>query len=183
VHLLLRFKIITEHFNGIIRSLLLSEAMNAELIILKYLGKERLYLPSNLTELNKIELLEKYIKSSSPNINVLRKIITFPPNKMLNIPDKIRLNAKKRVTKEKEKFFTDGAGIKSEIRVSYSKDQIEEIKFKINEDITSVIVSKSWIENNLDYPTLWNNFIHLFGFVDSKVRLMLDAKISEIGTF
>lgn len=51
----------------------------------------------------------------------------------------------------------------------------------MNGRIADIKVSRSWIEENLDYPTLWNNFIYVYNFVDDKMRLEFDSKKSEMG--
>ncbi|WP_177173734.1 hypothetical protein [Carnobacterium iners] len=40
----------------------------------------------------------------------------------------------------------------------------------------SIIVNRDWIEDNKDYPTLWNNFIYLFNIVDNNFRLTTVSK-------
>lgn len=43
----------------------------------------------------------------------------------------------------------------------------------------SFTFSSRWISNNLDFPTLMNNFIHLFGFVDTCYRSTFPLKTSQ----
>lgn len=46
--------------------------------------------------------------------------------------------------------------------------------------VVDIKVNRKWLEENLDYPTLWNNFIYVFNFVDDKFRLVFASKKNEI---
>lgn len=182
IYTILKFKKLTEYFNEAVKDVLLSDSRNAETILSKYLKENDLYLPSSLTETDTLSLIDEYIESPLVNINVLRKIINFPTNTGLTIPDKIKLHAKRKAKEEEEKIFNDGTGIESGVMISYPKDQDEAILFTKDGRTSDIKVSRNWIEVNLDNPTLWNNFIYLFGFVDGNMRLELDSKKSESST-
>jgi hypothetical protein len=180
IYEILKFKRLTEYFNEAVKSVLLSDSRNADTILSMYLKENDLYLPSSLNETEIVSLIGEYIDSQLVHINVLRKIINFPPNKGLSIPDKIKLHAKRKAEKEEEKIFNNDTGIiESGVVISYPNDQDEAILFKTNGSTADIKVSRKWIEENTDYPTLWNNFIYLFRFVDDNMRLELDSKKSE----
>lgn len=159
--------------------MLLSDSRNAEFILSKYLKEDDLYFPASLSETDILRLIDKYIESPLVNINELRKIISFPTNKGLNITDKIKLHAKRKAEEEEEKILNCGTGIESGVRISYPQDQEEVVLVTMDGRTADIKVSRKWIEENIDYPTLWNNFIHLFGFVDGSMRLEFDSKKSE----
>ncbi|MCY9182670.1 hypothetical protein MOE68_19295 [Bacillus haynesii] len=179
IYAVLKFKRLTEYFNEAVKSVLLSDSRNTETILSKYLKENDLYLPPSLNETEILSLIGEYIDSPLVHINVLRKIINFPPNKGLSIPDKIKLNAKRKAEKEEEKIFNNDTGIKSGVMISYPNDQDEAILFTMDGSTADIKVSRKWIEENTDYPTLWNNFIYLFRFVDDNMRLEFDSKKSE----
>lgn len=179
IYAVLKSKRLTNFFDEVVRSVLISDPSNAEIILSKYLKENDLYLPASLTETDIIILIQEYIVSPQVNTNVLREIITFPPNKGMKIPDKIKLHAKRKANEEEERVFANETGIESSIMISYLEDQEEEISFSTEGKNVSIQVSKKWIEENTDYPTLWNNFIYLFGFVDETMRLFLDSRKSE----
>lgn len=180
IHHVLKFKKITEKFDKSVKEKLLGDPKNVEAIISKFLGESNLYLPPSLTKEEILALLEKYIDSPEANINILRKIVTFPAGKCLTIPDKIKLNAKRKEKEETDKFFSEGAGIEISVTISYLNDMDEAIIFNGNETTLDIKVSRKWIEENMDLPTLWNNFIYLFGIVDDKLRLAIDAKKNDM---
>ncbi|MCY7456119.1 hypothetical protein [Bacillus altitudinis] len=181
IYTVLKFKRLTEYFNEAVKDVLISDSRNAETILSKYLKENDLYLPPSLNETDILSLIDEYIDSPLVNINVLRTIINFPTNKGLSIPDKIKLHAKRNVEKEEEKIFNNGTGIESGVMISYPKDQDEAILINMNDRTVDIKVSRKWIEENTDYPTLWNNFIYLFGFVDGNMKLEFDSKKSESG--
>lgn len=179
IYAVLKFKRLTEHFNEAVKGLLLSDSGNAEIILSKYLKEDVLYLPPSLNKTDILSLIDEYIASPLVHINVLKEIINFPPNKWLSMPDKIKLQAKRKAEKEEEKIFNKDTGIESRVMISYPNDQDEAILVTMDGRTAEIKVSRKWIEENIDYPTLWNNFIYLFGFVDSNMRLEFDSKKSE----
>lgn len=181
IYTVLKFKRLTEYFDEAVKDTLLSNCINAETILSKYLKENNLHLPPSLTEMDIISLIDNYIASSQVNINVLRDIITFPTGKGLNIPDKIKLYAKRKAKDEEERIFNNGTGIETGVIISYPKNQNEAVQFSMDNKMADIKVSRNWVEENLDYPTLWNNFIYIFNFVDDKMRLDLVSKRSEMG--
>lgn len=183
VNLVLKFKIFTEYFDSVIKEKILSDSRNAETVISKYLGESRLYLPPSFSEEETLNLIDEYIDSPQVNINVLRKIIAFPTGKGINIPDRIKLHAKRKEKIEEDKIFRSGMGIESIVSISYPESQEEAIQLNMDGRNVDIKVSRKWLEENLDYPTLWNNFIHLFGFVDDKFRLSFSSKKNDRSAF
>ncbi|MGF9888806.1 hypothetical protein ABEX78_09160 [Priestia megaterium] len=176
---ILKFKKLVEYFDETVKDVLLSDSMNAEAILSKYLKENVLFLPQSLNKTDIFSLINEYIDSPQVNINVLREIITFPASKGLSMPDKIKLHAKRKAKIEEEKIFNNGTGIERGVQVSYPNDQDEAILVTMDGRTADIKVSRKWLEENTDYPTLWNNFIHLFEFVDEQMRLELDSKKSE----
>ncbi|CEG28965.1 hypothetical protein [Bacillus sp. B-jedd] len=179
IYTLLKFKRLTDYFDEAVKDVLLSDSRNAETILSKYLKEVELNLPPSLTETDTLRLIDEYIDSPLVSLNELRKIINFPTNKGLSIPDKIKLHAKRKAKEEEEKIFNNGIGIETGVMISYPKDQEEVVLVTMDGRTADIKVSRNWIEENLDYPTLWNNFIYLFGFFDETMRLELDSKKSE----
>lgn len=184
LYMVLKRKKIVDYFDYIVRDKIMSNSYNAEIILSSFLENKDLHLPPSLTEEDILKLVDDYIEIDSErvNINVLRKIIHFPTGTGLNITDKIKLHAKRREKEESEKIFSQGTGMKSSVSISYEEGLDEPIKFNTigNGRDVSIVVNRDWIEENKDYPTLWNNFIHLFGIVDDKAQLTIASKENEI---
>lgn len=184
LHMVLKHKKIVDYFDDIIKDKIMSDSFNAEIILSKFLDEKDLHLPPSLTEKDILNLISDYIELDTErvNINFLRKIIQFPTGVGLNITDKIKLNAKRKEKEESEKILSQGTGMQSSVSIRYERGLDEAIKLNNNGDIRemSIIINRDWIEQNKDYPTLWNNFIYLFGIVDSKIRLTTVSKENEI---
>jgi hypothetical protein len=181
--MVLKHRKIVDYFDSLIKDKVLDDASHAETIISKFLDDTELYLPPSLNESEILELIDSYIDIDVErvHINVLRKIIQFPTGVGLNITDKVRLHATRKEKEESERLFSQGTGLESSVTISYEKGLDEAIKLDLNGSATkvSIVISRDWIEENRDFPTLWNNFIHLFGIVDSKARVTMVSKENE----
>lgn len=179
IYTILKCRRIIDHFDEIVKEVLLSDPTNAEIILSSYMKEADLNLPKSLTKENMIRLLDEYIDSSDINLNVLSKIINFPTNKGFIIPDRTKLHSKRKLEKEEGKLFTEGTGFETGVEISYPKGQEEAVLFTMKGGISVIKVSMDWIEEHLDCSTLWNNFIYLFGYVDRTMRLQLVSIKSE----
>ena len=112
------FRSVTEYFDEAVKVAILSNSRNAEIILSKYLKENNLILPPSLTETQILCLIDEYIDSPLVDINALKKIVTFPVGKGLNIPDKIRLHAKRKAKDEEERIFNNGMGIETGVKIS-----------------------------------------------------------------
>ena len=186
LYMVLKHKKIVVHFDDVIKKKIMSNPLNAETIISKYIEDKNLHLPPSLHEKDMLKLIGEYIELDTErvNINVLRNIIHFPASDGLKMTDKLRLSATRKEKEEIEKIFNKGTGIESSVSISYEKGLDEVIKFDIEGSATKVaiVVNRDWIEENKDYPTLLNNFIHLFEIIDLSARLTMVSKKNEGGT-
>lgn len=184
LYMVLKHKKIVDHFDDIVKEKIMSDSYNAETILEKHLEGNDLYLPPSLTNSDMLKLIDDYIDIDAErvNLNILRKIIHFPTGTGLNITDKIKLHAIRKEKEESDKIFSNGTGIESSVLIRYEKGLDEDIKIDINGRKVSITVNRDWIEENRDYPTLWNNFIHIFAIVDSKSRLTNVSKKNEMSS-
>lgn len=175
-------KKITVHYDLLLRKLLKADSINVEIILSKYLKENELFLPTSLSLEDIHQLLNNYVQSDLMNINFLKKIIHYPSNNELIICDRIKLKAQQRYDKEVEKIF-NGANnvICSGISVRYPIDQEDDVLYTINGSDYVCSVRRDWILDNLDYNTLWNNFIHIYKFFDFQMRLNLTSRINRLG--
>lgn len=160
----------------------------AEIIIGKYIyeknqNRDEIYLPKSLTQNNKEEIIVKYIESENVNLRYLGMVINFPNKfKELKVSDKIKLKAKRRYIQESNKIFKNSTSIETEFEIIYDKNQEDPVIYSSDNNIFKCSVSTKWIEENLDYNTLLNNFIYIFSFFDMQMRLSLVSYLSEIGS-
>lgn len=188
LYLLLKNKKIVSKYGNAIKNTLLENPNNATILLDKYEiadRKSEIYLPQELSKDEKERLLVSYINSEEANINYLRIIENIQSSKDgLVISDKTRLLTKKKIKEQTEKIFKDNNGMKMETLVEFChKRQKEEFKIEVNGSNIKCSYDLNWIKDNLDYPTLLNNFIYLFFYVDMQMRITLTSKESNLGLF
>ena len=180
---ILQYKKLTNHFGSVIRDTMLSCSGSATLLLDEYemkhiSARKQLYFPKDLTVSDKEQILCNYIDSENPNLNYLSLIKNIQSNKdKLKASPQTLLKAKKREETEIEKCFNEHTGVKVETTVAFLHLQGDEVilcekkglSLKLSYDIT-------WIEENVDFATLLNNFIYMFGFVDKQMRWVLVNK-------
>ncbi|MBC6680884.1 hypothetical protein [Zhenpiania hominis] len=165
-----------------IRNELMLEENAAEWLLDEYevhhsFKNERLYFPKELTLEDKKEIIKKYILYEESDLNYLRLIANIQDNPdSLVIGDKVRLQARKKVQIQEKKLFSNGTGIKTEITVIFTKMETDDPEVNVDLHNISCKYNINWIRENLDEPTLLNNFIYLFGYLDSQGRITLVEK-------
>lgn len=163
-----------EKFDSIITEYMLTKVKSAEIILRHHLQKKdersnSFCLPKSLIPAKKIELLERYIESDEVNPNFLYLIKYARDNQDLPICPKMRLNAEKAYNAYWKKHFEKNPSARygAQCRFADIENEREESSEGL---VASYIFSRKWVKEHLDFPTLLNNFIFLFDFVDSKLR-------------
>lgn len=153
------------------------------IVLKKYINSEEYnsswYLPKEIDNTDSLKhLTEIYVNYPKANVNVLENIAQAPNVNGFRLDDYLKYKAKKRVDRFNEQFFEKNSGIKRTTMVGFS-DNVEWFKVKNHGTESKIIISRKWIDNNLDYPTLLNNFIYLFGLTDIKFRSTLVSLKSQ----
>ncbi len=162
----------------------------AETVLGYYIAKHekkaaKIYIPLELTGENKITILQNYIFWEKANPNYLSLISKHKKSEDFVTNDRIRYAAHKKYQEYWEKrentkdvvFHSYGAS------VSFYDDSKQKSPPQTEHDKNVVEFSygTSWIKENLDYPTLLNNFIYMFGFVDEQFRYQHLSNSSKLG--
>lgn len=187
---IIKHKKLVEHFSLAISKHMLSDCSTAELLISKYEmrhhndSESEYFFPKDLSNKDKETILINYIASENPNLNYLRLISNLQSNKdRIEVSAKTLLKAKKRIEELEKDFFNHGSGIEMGVSVSFSKLQEDAVDYKFENNSTTAVYSTKWIDENLDYTTLLNNFIYLFEFVDMQMRCLFVNKFNHMGVF
>lgn len=188
LELVLRNRKITEVYTDIIIKKFQKYNDSALILMNKYVlernDNEELYIPKKLTIAERENIFIKYIKSREANLNYLRVILNIESNpNVLLISDKTKLLAKKRIDRDTKKFFEKNKGIGISTLVSFKEGAKDTFSYNSKEMNIECEYDLNWIKENNDYPTLLNNFIYLFEFVDMETRINLVNKKSEDGLF
>ncbi len=190
IYHVLYFKKIVKQYDSELKKIMIEDIINStEIIIRKYYineeSNQKIELPKSLSMEEKENIFLQYIDSKYANLNYVQIIAQIQSNKdSIEISDRTKLKAQRKVTELKNKIFKKGVNIK------YSYNVIINDKQKIEKDekviATKIIYSysKMWIEENKDnFATLLNNFIYLFNFTDVEGRIELINKKHEYGIF
>lgn len=186
---LLKYKKVTEHFGKIIRDYMLKDFSSAELLLDKFEirhinEKEPLYFPKELSNADKETIICNYINSDKPNLNYLRLIANIQSNKdKIEITNRTLLKSKKKVEELEKQLFNENSGMLMETIVHFSKTQHSEVITKMEGQSLTLTYSTRWLEENMDYATLLNNFIYLFDYVDLQMRCIFVNKFNQMGVF
>ena len=172
---ILAHKNISQKYGEIIRKFFL-EALNSVHIELLlriyeqgYTKTDPLYLPKELNTQDINDYIESYIDSDNPELHCLAGIAQMSRSiKPLCISDATRLKARRKHGEMQDIIFSQNTISENECETSivFSETQIEEKIKKEDEKNRIFSYGKKWLEETLDYPSLLNNFIYIFDFVD-----------------
>lgn len=157
------------------------------LIISKFLeaGNEKCqyYFPKELSPLEFEDIFQKYINSETANYNYLRLLANAQSSKECPISDKLRLSAKRACDSYWENRPDTGVQIESSIGVEFT--DAPEIKSVREEEKNTLLITYDikWLLENLDYPTILNNFLYVFEQFDFCWRSKLVSVKSQLGIF
>lgn len=163
----------------------------AETVLDYYLVKHtkssrKVFIPSELSKENQKYILRNYIDWKKSRPNYLYLISTFKKNDDFATDDRIRYAAHKKYNE----YWNNADNTRNAVwhkygaSVSFYDDSLNQQKpsnSEHDENIVEFAYGTSWINENLDYPTLLNNFIYLFGFVDEQFRYQHLSNPSKLG--
>lgn len=185
---ILEHKGIVKHYDKVLARFMRQSDQSARIIVGKFLEKNPseakviYYFPDSLRPGEYEGILDKYIDSDYSNVGVLQLIESSRSTAECPISDTLRLKARKKARefwntqagKGIEHTYGIGVCFKSNPEI-VSYKEIKPFEYQFNYDI-------DWIQENLDFPTLLNNFIYLFGFVDLCYRCTFVSIKTKIGT-
>lgn len=170
-----------QNYDSLLRDYLISDCNSAEVILLteQKNTKQKIFLPTTLTNDDFNLIFDHYISSDSPHLKELEKIIETK----LTIKAATKLKAYKRYHEEIDKLFSAKSGLPIQVEVDFIKN-LKDIKVCKNSGLSiSVKYNLDWVLDNTDFGTLLNNFIYLFGYVDRQMRIQQVSLESEAGIF
>lgn len=183
--LILRQSALVHKFGQVITEHLVNNIRFAELILRHFYAKKdgisKNHMPEELTEETRKDIIEKYIEWDHANVNYL-KLISLQRK---SIEDKTRLSARRRASERWKEHFGSGQNTMTfGVEILFC-DQDVPIKESMDssEMLETISYSRQWINENLDYPTLLNNFIYLFFFTDLYFRCEFLSNEKELSVF
>ncbi len=189
IHNILIYKNIVDHYNVELKNFLLTYSKSAEILLSIYevqddLGKVQKFIPKSLTIEDKENIVSSYLDLTDVNLNYIGLIRNVRNRHDFKISDKTRLKAKRLHKSETEKFFTKNGGMKYGVSISFPENA-SKIKdsFVDKNLIAHYSYSLDFIKQNNDPYILFQNFKHLFEYIDNQNRMSLVSKKSQMGLF
>ncbi|WP_150462366.1 hypothetical protein [Nesterenkonia ebinurensis] len=188
VHLgeILGCKKLVQAYDAEVRTKLLTSPQGAEHVMRKYLQedvRDDIHLPRSFTPEDSQVLLEQYIDGEEANPNYVGLIASAKETPAAGIDARLKLRAKRRDEELSSKFFKDNDGIRTGCEVSIA-DQEEAAAMELDKSdglVCRYTYSRRWLEETCDNPSILNNFINLFGFVDRNGLLTLPSYPASLG--
>lgn len=131
-------------------------------------NREKVFIPKEITGDDINDILLRYIESKNPNINTLELISNTSMLAAYKISDMVRYKAKQRANGKIEELFSNEDAVSNlSVRLEISPNLKKEKDVKFDREKIEITLSSKWLEETLDFPSIMNNFIYLFEFVDN----------------
>lgn len=182
---------LVQHFGVEITNELTSNVEYAEMLLQCYVVEHKnqdrkLYMPSQLTSENKLDILRGYISWDKANPNYLNLISMLKKSEGLTINDRVRYEAHQKFNEYWQNKENTRSIVWQEYETSvsfYNDEKGQDQPFSNNDKRTiEFAYGTSWIKENLDFPTLLNNFIYMFEFVDEQFRFQPLSNSARLST-
>lgn len=184
----LKCKKIVTHFSDEILSFMETNVNSVTILLDYFLVKrnnenEKYYFPKKLSGGKMISILEKYISIPTSNSNYLKLLSESKSINNVKLPSRLKLKAKRKYKEQIESLFSTRSGLNYSVEVRFSNEVEDTQEELINGREIKALYSEIWIRENLDFPTLLNNFIYLFKFTDYQNRWKHVSRESELCVF
>lgn len=190
---ILKYKSIVAYYDKLIKNyLLLHNDRSVELYLNEYFtekenNQSRLFFPISLTKAEKEKQLELYITEDLKKLNYFRLILKSSSHQELTLSPFLKRKVKILYNKLTESFFeNDDDNYTYGYDLSFQPNQtnyvIVDKETSNNTFIIKIKYSLDWIIQNLDYPTILNNFIYLFEIVEEHFIFKNTQREKEISS-
>jgi len=185
IHVLLQHEELVHAYSNELANILRISDLTPRLIIDKFLRKHDqkcLYnFPKELSPAEYEGILQKYIKSNTANLNDLQLLAHSLSSKECPISDKLRLSAKRACDTYWENRPFIGVQMEYGLGIRFADEPEIKSAQKLENNTFLVTYDNKWLLNNLDYPTILNNFRYVFEQFDCCWRSTLVSIKSNLG--
>lgn len=170
-------KEMAQHFSAALYEYLIENPKHITIIISALLAKKErpaktLYVKAAFSSVQINSLFKQYIQHEPANINQLQLIVISQNDPEIGLDDEVRLMARRKETSLSEELLTHGVRSEHALQVSFGPyDKWKDLEMKDGE--YSLMYDSRWISENLDYPTLLDNFICWLEYADLQCRSTL----------
>ena len=143
----------------------------------------QMYFPVEFTQEMRDKVLSDFVDQEDGNINSLRLLEQAQSTKEFPVSDRMKLKARRKCDALQKKLFADSAGMSYGAQVTFKSIPDGSVESSCKDNVLCTAYSREWVKENQDFPTLLNNFIYLFEYVDREHRCAFLALKSELGIF
>lgn len=186
----IKHKDIVNTYSSIINNFLLANPIDAatllidEYLIEKIVNNYHYYFPKELNDNDKKKLILNFVDSNPRNFDYLRIISEAQSSEQLPLEPKTQIKAKHLYKETIDKMFKDEKAAKIDSGLKIYLDDIDEDCIVSHEGyIETRVYNKKWLEDNLDPPTILNNFIYFFGYTNKHFLCQFISKYYSAGVF
>jgi hypothetical protein len=189
IHTILHYKQLVDYYDSEIRTFLLTYSQSAEILLSIYevqddFKRKTKFIPKSLSIIDKENIISNYLDSQGVNLNYIELIQNARNRSDFKISDKTRLKAKRLHKTETEKFFAKTEGMKFGVSVSFPENAPKIKDGYIDDNLTAhYSYSVDFIRQNNHPYLLFQNFKHLFEYIDRQNRINLISRKSQMGVF
>ncbi len=183
----LQHKKIVKKYDAFLREYMLAHPKSAEILIKQYVEKKdffkpTFFIPAALKMNEYAQLLQKYIESENAEWNYLDALAKAKSTREFPVSDRLKYSCKKRMEEMEKTIFKNDSGISSSVTVEITP--VATIRFVDWSDSLNLKVTYdfNWLDEFTDFPTILNNFIHIFEYMSYTGRLLfVKQKDDETG--
>lgn len=180
----LKQKKIATRFGKMLTELLVQTIDNVPIVLNS--PSNHIHLPSNFDLTTRSNFFLKYIDSSHPNPTILELIASNKPTSA-----DVRLAAKSRYQQISNQYFQSNTALtvmsQTDVAIDDSMSEMVDVKSeqqKIDGVYTTIIrYSGGSLRALMDWPSILNNFIYIFGFINNFGILTISPEIEQGGVF
>lgn len=181
-------KRVVNHFDNEISQYLLSNPLNAEILLSYYESiqdrpQQEKFFPRSLTLEDREILVSEYLESDNTNLNYIRLIVKNKDSDNLKFTDKTRLKAKRLADKINDELLNSEHAIILRKGVALSEDQDEIIKIEYRDGEQICSYSKKKLSEDISNSTILKNFRTVFEYLDFQGCINFVSRTSEIDSF
>ncbi|SJZ52821.1 hypothetical protein [Anaerorhabdus furcosa] len=144
--------------------------------------RKKTYFPKSLTKKDIDQIINEYLERKEHNLGYLQ-VLYRTDSKKLKVSDRAKSKILKRMQELETLLFNGETTIKNNIEIKFEHFNGDAVIISDNPNEWKFLYNANWIDENLDYNTLLQNFYTLFLFCDSQMRWSLISKKTQIGTF
>lgn len=186
---ILHCKNIVDKFKVELKQIILEDSNAAHLLINKYIARQdnsndrKIYLPSNLSMVDKVAIINSYLDSNEPNLNYVRLICQNKDDKYgLELDPQTKVKAERLAQKLNDEMMSDNCTVKipHKLAIAFSNENnIAPADYRTEKDCPTFLYSVKYIRS-CNYIELVENCKTLFHWINRHGLLELINKNSEI---